>query len=106
MPGSPDKGSYSFTSFTAGAPLPKNGAIAFFLSPQPMTGRNSEFTPDRRTEIAPSEKGIFDMSVKLPAPRPLPKGQAPKGLPLPPKGAKPGPAPKGAGVPPKPLPHK
>ena len=52
----------------------------------------------------PSEKGIFDMSVKLPAPRPLPKGQAPKGLP--PKGAKPGPAPKGAGVPPKPLPHK
>ncbi|HTJ71235.1 MAG TPA: hypothetical protein VL551_27075 [Actinospica sp.] len=47
------------------------------------------------------------MSVKLPAPRPLPKGAKPKGPA--PKGAKPlGPAPKGAGkgVPPKPLPHK
>ena len=45
------------------------------------------------------------MSVKLPAPRPLPNGKgAPKGLP--PKGAKPGPAPKGAGVAPKPLPNK
>ena len=45
------------------------------------------------------------MSVKLPAPRPLPKGAKPKGPA--PKGKKPlGPAPKGAGVPPKPLPHK
>ena len=44
------------------------------------------------------------MSVKLPAPRPLSNGKAPKGLP--PKGAKPGPAPKGAGVAPKPLPNK
>jgi hypothetical protein len=40
------------------------------------------------------------MSIKLPAPRPLPHGKAPK---------KPGPAPKprpGHGVPPKPAPHK
>ena len=93
MSGSPDKGPYSFASFTAGPPLPKNGAIAFFLSPKPMTGRNPEYSPDRRgdkcwiRETALSRKGIHTMSVKLPAPRPLPNGKAPKGLP--PKGAKP-----------------
>lgn len=46
------------------------------------------------------------MSVKLPAPRPLPKGSKPAG-PAPKGKAPAGSAPKaGQGVPPKPQPHK
>jgi len=78
----------------------------FSLSPRTGTGEKADGYVGKPQEFC-FEKGITPMSVKLPAPRPLPKGAKPKGLP--PKGKKPlGPAPKGAGkgVPPKPQPHK